>query len=145
MAENEQKTGQERISELEGLLAGKAEELNQASSRLAELEKSVTEANDRLGKLDGSLKQAVAGYRTMMVKSNPEVLPELLSGETMEALDDSLVKAKELIGKVKSGLEAQAASTRIPAGAPQRAGLDMGSLSPREKIVYGIGRVKSKA
>jgi bisphosphoglycerate-dependent phosphoglycerate mutase len=125
MAENETpNTGQERIAELEGLLAGKDEELNKA--------------NDRLGKLDDDLKQAVASYKTLIVKSNPDVLPELLSGESITALDNSLARSKELVVRIKSKLEEQVMAMRIPAGAPQRKDLDTGDMSPREKIRWGI-------
>ncbi len=131
MTENEpQNTGQERLAELEGLLARKSEELNKA--------------NDLLAKVDADLKQAVAGYRTMLAKTNPDVLPELLGGETIAALDSSLARSKELVGRIKSRLEEQAGSIRIPAGAPQREGVDVEGMSPREKIRWGIVRGSAK-
>ena len=116
MVENEQNTEQTRVSELEGLLAKQGEELDQANARLAESERIAAEAGEQL-------KGAVLSYRGLIEKTNPEVPAELLAGETIEALDNSLVKAKELITKVKSGLEAQSVNTRIPAGAPQRGGV----------------------
>jgi DNA anti-recombination protein RmuC len=139
MGENEEKNI--AVEQASGPAASGAANKNaepEAAARLAELEKSMAEANEKLENLNGSFKQAVASYRTLMVKSNPEVLPELLEGETIEALDKSLSRARELIGKVKSGLEAQAAAARIPAGAPQRAEPDPGSMSSREKIRWGL-------
>ncbi len=117
-----------RITELEGLLAAKTDELSKAGARLADLEKTVA--------------GAVASYRTVIVQSNPDILPDLIAGETIEALDGSLERARALIGKVKAGLEAQKAAARIPAGAPPRTPADTSSLSPREKIRQGVERAR---
>jgi hypothetical protein len=119
-----------RISELEGLLAGKTEELTKAGIRLAELEKAAA--------------GAVSRYKAVIVQSNPDVLPELVTGESIEALDGSLAKARELIGKVKVGLEAQKAAARVPAGAPPRGPVDTSSLSSREKINLGVEKARGK-
>jgi hypothetical protein len=118
----------QKVAELEAALAGKNEELSQAGARLAELEKAAA--------------GAVSRYRAVVVQANPDVLPELISGESIEALDVSLTKARELMGKVRSGLEAQKAAARIPAGAPARGGADTGSLSSREKIRQGVEKAR---
>jgi hypothetical protein len=88
--------------------------------------------------LDCSFKQAVISYKTLITKANPDVLPEMLTGESIEDLDASLGKARELIGKIKTGLETQNKAARVPAGAPQRGAPDTSSLSPREKIRLGM-------
>jgi len=131
---------QARIAELQGLLTGKTEELTKAGKHLAELERTAAEAGDRAGKLDGSLKQAVISYRTLITKANPDVLPEMLTGESVEELDSSLGKARELISKIKNGLQTQSQAARVPAGAPQRGAPDMSGLSSREKIRLGLER-----
>jgi uncharacterized coiled-coil protein SlyX len=123
----------ERIKELEGELAGRA-------SRIAELEKLAAESTRQSAHLEDSLKQTVAGYRNLIILSNPEVLPELISGETLESLNDSLSKARELTGKVKDNLETQTRLTRVPAGAPVRSPEDLSGLSAREKISRGLTR-----
>jgi hypothetical protein len=133
-------TGAGRTSELEGLLSSQTEELQGAKVRLAEMEKALIEANERTTRLDGSLKQAVTSYKVLILKANPDILPELLSGETITDLDSSVSQARDLIGKIKSGLESQAGETHIPAGAPQRGAADTSGLSAREKIREGINR-----
>jgi hypothetical protein len=120
------KTPEQRIAELEGELAG--EKNKQAF--IAE----------QLVKMDERFKMALTGYKALIVAANPDVLPELISGETIEALDNSLANGKELTNKVKTNLEAQGQKKRIPAGAPARGPEDTSGLSAREKISRGITR-----
>lgn len=124
-----------KIAELEGQLAEKDAALSQASDRLAEMEATTA-------KTEARLTRAIASYRTLVTKAHPEVPEELLSGETIEDIDASLEKARSLVSRVREGLEAQAMSSRVPPGAPPRTALDLSSLSPREKIQYGIGGKK---
>ncbi len=144
---------QTRLLELEGLTAQKEKELGLASTRITELERvvserdstvaalkqSITESEEKLVEADSSLSQAVDSYQALAISTNPAVPAELVTGETIGAINDSLEKAKALVGKVKQELEAEIASIRVPAGAPQRMPLDLSALSSREKIKYAIG------
>ena len=148
-AEPEAGTGSEdRLAELENRLV-------QAKARLAELEQTVAsrdnevaglkqskaEVEARVQDLSRSLTEAVASYRAVVVQANPEI-EELVSGETIEAINQSVSQAKALVSKVRQGLEAEISLTRIPAGAPERTAPDL-SLSPREKIQAALaGRTK---
>jgi hypothetical protein len=104
------------------------EEINQVLSR----------TNERLAKLEGDLAKAVTGYRRMLIKENPEVLAELIDGESIEALDKSLANARELTEKVKQKLAEKTAAEWAPAGAPPRSPPDTAGMSPGEKIRYGL-------
>ena len=108
-------------------------------SEIAILKQTVAESDKKLAELNESLAQAVASYRAMLMEANPEIPDELLTGDTIDALNESLENARALIGRVKQAIEAETSKTRIPAGAPQRAPLDLSVLSPREKIQYAIG------
>ena len=130
------------ISELESLVAQKEEELAEANGRIAELEQVVAETEEKLTTINNSLTEAVASYKAMVIQANPEVLEELVTGDTIESINDSLKQAKTLIGRVRQGLEVEISAAKIPAGAPQRTPLDLSSLSPREKIRYAIGGKK---
>ena len=154
--EDELEQARARIVELEGLLAQRDKELGSAESRISELEQvvvdrdsqivalkqSVSELEQKLGELNDALTQAVSSYRALVVKSNPGVPEELITGDTIEAIDDSLANAQILIDKVRQELEAEIAAAKVPAGAPQRAPVDLSALSPREKIQYAIGGKK---
>ncbi len=121
-----------RLTELEQVVAGK-------ESEIATLKQAKSELEERLATLSHSLNEAVASYRGMVVEANPKVIEELISGDTIESINESLVKAKALVSKVRQGVEAEILSTRVPAGAPERTLPDLSGLSPREKIKYAIG------
>jgi len=152
----EESGDQEGVTELESLVAQKDEELARANARLIELEQAIAEREseiaglkqtrdeleERLTSLDNSLAEAVGSYKTMVVQANPEVIEELIGGDTIESINESLNKAKDLVSKVKQGLETEISLTKVPAGAPERTSPDLSALSPREKIQYAIGKTK---
>ena len=143
----------ERVSEMESLVTQKDGELALANARIAELEEALadkdgdiaaleqlkTEREGELSTLNSSLNEAIASYRTMVIQTNPEVMEELISGDNIEAINESLEKAKSLISRVRQGLETEISLTRVPAGAPERRSPDLSALSPSEKIQYAIG------
>ena len=142
-----------RITELEGLVAEKDGELEPKDRRITELgevlsdreneltvlKQTIADLEAALAETRSSLARAVSSYRTMLVQANPDVLDELITGDTIEEIDQSLENARALIFRVKQGLEEEASRARIPAGAPQRTPPDLSALSPREKIQYAIG------
>ncbi len=143
---------QEGVAELERLIAQKDEELTKTNAQLAELEQVVAgkdneiaslkqtsdELEKRLTTLNNSLAEAVASYKAAVVQANPEVIEELISGGTIESINESLDKAKDLVSKVRQGVETEILLAKVPAGAPERTSPDLSALSPREKIQYAI-------
>ncbi len=133
---------QARIPELESLLVQKDEELSLADARIAELEQALAELDKKSTETGNTLSQAVASYKALTIKTNPGVLAEMVTGDTIEAVNESLENAKTLTDRVRQGIEEEVSMTKVPAGAPQRTPLDLSSLSPREKIQYAIGGKK---
>jgi len=153
-----------RVAELEGVIAQRDQELASRDTHISELERSesslrqivadkenevatlkqaVAESNDSLYKLGESFKQAVASYKVLVIQSNPDVPEELVTGDSIEAINDSLTSAKELVSKIRKGMEAEISLARVPAGAPERTPPDLSALSPREKIQYAVGGFSS--
>jgi uncharacterized protein (DUF3084 family) len=130
--DRELKSRDATITRLEQALASK-------DCEIAAVKQSLEEAKRALDKLGKALPQAVAAYKEMVVQANPGVLAELITGETIEGVNESLKNARALMERVRQEMEAEAAKTRIPAGAPQRAPIDLSALSAREKIQYAIG------
>lgn len=146
-----------RVTELEGLITQREQELASRDTRISELgqatanleseiatlKQAVAEADDSLHKLGESFKQAVASYKVLVVQSNPDVPEELVAGDTIEAITDSLTSAKELVSKIRKSMETEISLARVPAGAPERTPPDLSALSSREKIQYAVGSFSS--
>jgi uncharacterized coiled-coil protein SlyX len=135
----EERESAARVAELEQLVAQKESELAAKDSRITELEQAVASRDSQLAELEGKLSQAVASYKALVVKANPAVPAELISGESVEEIDQSLANARVLVDRVRQELESEIAAAKIPAGAPPRTPLDFSVLSPKEKIQYAIG------
>lgn len=87
-------------------------------------------------------RQAVARYREVVLTSSPELPPELVSGDSIAAIDASIEAAREVVARVRDRLTAAAtppAPAGIPAGSPPRRQPDLADLSAAEKIRYGLG------
>ena len=89
--------------------------------------------------LTDSYTQAVNAYKAVVVSANPTVPAELITGDTIDAVDQSLESAKSLVSTVRATIEAEIAAGKVPAGAPPWTPPDLSSLSPREKIQYAVG------
>jgi hypothetical protein len=116
---------------------------NTEPSQGTETQAMETESTDpreaEIDSLKQQLSQTLAAYRESVVRLNPELPAEMLDGETLEAIDDSVGRARTLVSRVRQSIEAERAAGRVPAGAPSRTEPDYSSLSSREKIQYGIG------
>lgn len=130
--DNQLTAGGRRINELN-------QTISQRDGEIKTLKESATRAEADIRRLSSEVKKAVSSYRALVVSTNPQIPEELLSGDSIEAINDSLQKAKKLVNKVAQGLKATASASRIPAGAPVRTAPDFSSLSSREKIKYAIG------
>ena len=120
------------IAKFEQALASK-------DSEVVALKQALAEAEKKLSGVSEALAQAVVGYKTLVIEQYPGILSELITGNTIDEVNESLKNAQALIDRVRQEMEAEASKTRVPAGAPQRAPLDLSALSPREKIQYAIG------
>lgn len=127
--------GAREIARLEQVIVSK-------DAEIAALKPAVSDAEKKLTELGNTLARAVASYKALIIKSNPGVLAELIKGNTVEEVDESLKSAQTIIDRVRQEMEAAASKIRVPAGAPQRSPPDLSVLSPREKIQYAIGGKK---
>ncbi len=119
------------ITELEQTVAGK-------DTLITELATSATGLEAEVKTLTDSLSEAVSAYKSAAAAANPTVPGELITGDTIEAINLSLESAKGLVAQVRQSVEADIASGKVPAGAPARTAPDVEALSPREKIQYAI-------
>lgn len=99
-----------------------------------------TAAEGELAKREQSLADTLTAYKALVVRSNPGIPAELISGDSFKAVDTSLESAKTLVSRVRLSVEAEIAAGKVPAGAPARTAPDLENLSSREKIQYAISK-----
>jgi chromosome segregation ATPase len=134
LLKSELKTKDAAIAGLEQTLAGK-------DGEIAALKQSLDKAIQDSVQITKALAQAVAAYKELVAQANPGLVAEMIKGETIEEINESLKSARTLVERVKQEVGAENARVRVPAGAPQRTPLDLSALSPREKIKYAMGGV----
>ena len=143
-----------RIVELEAGLSDREQSiarlngtLEQRDARIAELESAVSgmerAAADREQQADGmraQLSQALEAYRASLLEAEPGLPADLVSGDTIEELQASHARARQIVEQVRDRIEEQALMERTPSGAPARSDIDVSALSPEEKIRLGLSR-----
>ncbi len=135
----EKETLRRELETRDAAVAGLEQAVADRDGELAVLREKMVAADRQLAEAGDSLFRAVASYREQVTAANPEIPGELITGDTIEAVDRSLENARALVARVKQSLEDETARANVPAGAPQRAPFDLSMLSPREKIQYAIG------
>lgn len=100
-----------------------------------------TELEALRSKLDAGSLQAQTDaerYRSLVLAHEPDLPAELVSGDSIESLEQSIVRARQTVAQVRQHIEEQARAQRVPAGAPVRSAPDVADLSPAEKIRLGL-------
>ncbi len=128
---NELKNAGEKIAGLEKSLLDKDGELDS-------LKQSLEESRGALEEMKATLTGAAAAYKELAAQANPGTVAGMIKGETIEEIKESVENARALVEKVKQEIGAENNLIKVPAGAPQRTAPDLSTLSPREKIKYGM-------
>ncbi len=131
----ELETLQETVADAEARATHLDSQLTQANE---ELEVTRSESETREEDLAAQLRSAADRYRELALEQTPELPAELVSGATVEEIDESLERARETVSKVRGHLESQAQAGRVPVGSPPRSEPDLSGLSTEEKISYGL-------
>ncbi len=88
--------------------------------------------------LRSQLADTLERYREMLLARDPDVPVEMVQGESVAELESSYERAAGLVERLRRRAAEHAAQARVPAGAPARRGLDLGGLTPQQKIVQGL-------
>jgi chromosome segregation ATPase len=127
---------QRATGEAEGLRAEvrtSAEAASEAAGAAASLREQLSAAEERM-------RASAERYRDLVVQTEPALPAELIAGDTIEDIDASVEAARDVVGRVRAHIAAQAQTARVPVGAPPRSGPDLGALSAEQKIRYGLAR-----
>lgn len=145
----------EEIEQLRAELVGVRAEAERLAGQLADREARTTELTTGIEALRRDLeaargeaaqaltaatedgKRLTARYREALLQAAPEVLPELIAGESVDDLDRALATAREVMARARTQVESRTAE-RVPAGSPVRSAADYNTLSPSEQIRAGI-------
>ena len=136
---------EEELAELNEQLAAARSDIERLQAEAADAQAraaAATEDTDALRiQLDDASEREranAARYREIVVSSDPTLPAELIDGDTIEAIDASVEAARAMVGRIRTHLEAQSKSTRVPAGAPPRSAPDFSAMTPEQKIRYGL-------
>lgn len=94
----------------------------------------------RIDESADEMREAAARYRDMALKAEPALPGEIIAGETVVDIDVSLDRARTIAEKVRARIESEARALRVPAGGTARTSRDIGSMSPAEKISFGLAQ-----
>ena len=114
------------------------EELAQAHSEAEARDQELIGLREQAEALQGRVRSSAQRYRELALEHSPELPQELVTGETVEDVDQALQRARETVSKVRGHLESQAQAGRVPVGAPPRSAPDLSALSAEEKIRFGL-------
>ena len=119
-------------------------ELVQSQARLAEQEAAVAQLNAQIAAAQAEreqAQQAVLGEhrRALLAEHRGSVIEDLVAGESIEALDASVERAREAHARIAEQVR-QAAAAGIPAGNPARSEPNVEGLSPQAKIAEALRR-----
>ncbi len=122
--------------------------LAERDTRIAELETQLNEAAtaresfaSQLYDANEAHTQAVAKYLEAVKAANPAIPQDVITGESIEAIDASVQQATAIAEAVKANLATEAKNVKVPAGAPSRA-VNIDGLDPRDKITLGLSQQK---
>lgn len=131
-------SSEERGQRLERELEQARLALNEHEQELALRAETDLQMTARLQTLQDQAQRGVECYREAILAREPDLPADLLSGDTIEAVEASLAQARQTVARVRQHLEQQAQTLKVPNGAPARSSPQAGDLSAAEKIRFGM-------
>jgi uncharacterized phage infection (PIP) family protein YhgE len=121
-------------------LAAAQAELSSVQADLSAVQVELSAVQTEKDDLHARLQAAVGKYREALLTAAPEVVSEMVGGESIEEVDATMERARQTVLQVRERLESQAQVGRVPTGSPPRTAPDLSALSPIEKIRLGLGQ-----
>lgn len=130
-------------AEIEGLKTTLAEREQAHAQRAAEMaaagEALAAQLTEAQAQAQRGQTQLVEAHRGMVLARNPDLVPELVQGATLEEIDASVEVARAAYARIVEAQRAQAAAM-VPAGASPRSEPAAEELSPLAKITSALTR-----
>jgi len=121
-------------------LAAAQADLSAGQGELSSVQAGLSAVQAEKDDLHARLQAAVGKYREVLLAAAPEVVQEMVAGESIEEVDAAMERARQTVLQVRERLESQAQAGRVPTGSPSRTAPDLSALSPIEKIRLGLGQ-----
>lgn len=121
-------------------LAAAQADLSAGQVELSSVQAGLSAVQAEKDDLHARLQAAVGKYREVLLAAAPEVVQEMVAGESIEEVDAAMERARQTMLHVRERLESQAQAGRVPTGSPPRTAPDLSALSPMEKIRLGLGQ-----
>jgi chromosome segregation ATPase len=115
-------------------------ELAAATDAASSLDADVAAMRQELESAEARLLAGAAKYRAAVLDAEPWLAPELVTGGTIDEVEASAQRARDVAAFVRGRMEEQANTARVPAGAPSRGGPDVSAMTPEQKIRYGLAQ-----
>ncbi len=85
---------------------------------------------------------ALPRFRAAVLAAEPELPPDLVNGDTLEELDESVAAARSAVARIRDRLQAGdddgPSGASFPVGAPARGGANHDVLTSQQKIATGL-------
>jgi len=118
-------------AELEALAAA---ELDEGASAL---EAALAEAQREVARQRNLTRQAVARYRDAILAAEPDLPPDLVHGDSLEEIEQSVETARHAVARIRERVAAERPRA-FPVGAPERSAPAVALMSPQAKIAAGL-------
>lgn len=132
---------EEELARVRQTLLEREARVHELDAQLAAAQETRTGQQEEIRELQEELAAALGRYRGALLEGAPEVPQELVQGESVQALEESFSRARELVERVRRQVEAKLAKERVPPGVPPRRPLDISGLSSKDKIALGLQRL----
>jgi chromosome segregation ATPase len=129
-------SAQEALAEAAGL----RDSLRLSNSEIATAATEAASLREQLDAATGRLRATAERYRDLVVRAEPSLPADLITGDDVDAIDASAASAREIVARVRARIDDEAQSRRIPAGSPARGAPDLSGMSPEQKIRYGLAQ-----
>lgn len=123
----------------EGLLNEMKAIIQDKDREIDGLKNAVAAGHEQVKALNHRLESTMAAYRQAVISSNPDLPDELIGGNSIEEIEQSVAKARNIAERIRKEIEAAAARHSIPAGTPVRHEENPAGFSSRDKIQYALG------
>jgi hypothetical protein len=113
--------------------------LEEAQVAIADRETALAGRDREVDSLRQRLADSAARYRRALIAADPDVPEDLVAHSDLpDEIEASLEAARATVAKIKDKLAQEQRGEGVPLGAPIRAAVDLSSLTPKEKIAYGL-------